>query len=153
MARQLGLGMRWVAAGAVALDPWRLPLLAEFTGPGKLPVINRMDNEGNVSVQFSGDGARNDADARRTRFAVKGADGAAHRSTPDARVDDYIKPYEKNWFWQLALKDWRHYSDIMLVALVANVLALSGMVFSMQVYDAGWCRPSRRPRCGCCLAV
>lgn len=56
-------------------------------------------------------------------------------STPDARVDDYIKPYEKNWFWQLALKDWRRYSDIMLVALVANVLALSGMVFSMQVYD------------------
>ena len=56
-------------------------------------------------------------------------------STPDARVDDYIKPYEKNWFWQLTLKDWRRYSDIMLVALVANVLALSGMVFSMQVYD------------------
>ncbi len=50
-------------------------------------------------------------------------------------MDDYIKPYEKNWFWQLALKDWRRYSDIMLVALVANVLALSGMVFSMQVYD------------------
>ena len=85
MARQLGLGMRWAAAGVVALDPWRLPLLAE--------------------------------------------------STTDASVDDYIKPYEKNWFWQLALKDWRRYSDIMLVALVANVLALSGMVFSMQVYD------------------
>jgi ATP-binding cassette subfamily C protein LapB len=50
-------------------------------------------------------------------------------------VDDYIKPYKKNWFWKLALKDWRRYSDIMLVALVANVLALSGMVFSMQVYD------------------
>lgn len=77
MARQLGLGMRWVAAEAVSLDPWRLPLLAEFTG-GQIAVINRMDNDGNVSVQFSGDGGAGDnADARRTRYAVKGADGAA----------------------------------------------------------------------------
>ena len=55
MARQLGLGMRVVAAEAASLDPWRLPLLAEFTG-GQIAVINRMDNEGNVSLQFSGDG-------------------------------------------------------------------------------------------------
>ena len=54
MARQLGLGMRVVAAEAVSLDPWRLPLLAEFTG-GQIAVINRMDSEGNVSLQFSGD--------------------------------------------------------------------------------------------------
>lgn len=152
MARQLGLGMRWVAAGAVALDPWRLPLLAEFTG-GQIAVINRMDNEGTSACSLAATGPGDDADARRTRFAVKGADGAASlESTPDARVDDYIKPYEKNWFWQLALKDWRRYSDIMLVALVANVLALSGMVFPCR-YMTGWCRPSRRPRCGCCLAV
>ena len=47
MARQLGLGMRKVEADAVSLDPWRLPLLAEFTG-GQIAVINRMDSEGNV---------------------------------------------------------------------------------------------------------
>ena len=55
MARQLGLGMRKVEADAVSLGPWRLPLLAEFTG-GQIAVINRMDNDGNVSLQFSGDG-------------------------------------------------------------------------------------------------
>ncbi|NQF21957.1 type I secretion system permease/ATPase, partial [Enterobacter hormaechei] len=136
MARQLGLGMRMVAAEAVSLDPWRLPLLAEFTG-GQIAVINRMDNDGNVSVQFSGDGGlettltRDELGTRLKGLMVL----RPLESTPDARVDDYIKPYEKNWFWQLALKDWRRYSDIMLVALVANVLALSGMVFSMQVYD------------------
>ena len=136
MARQLGLGMRMVAAEAVSLDPWRLPLLAEFTG-GQIAVINRMDSEGNVSLQFSGDGGlettltRDELGARLKGLMVL----RPLESTPDARVDDYIKPYEKNWFWQLALKDWRRYSDIMLVALVANVLALSGMVFSMQVYD------------------
>ena len=136
MARQLGLGMRMVAAEAVSLDPWRLPLLAEFTG-GQIAVINRMDSEGNVSLQFSGDAGlettltRDELGARLKGLMVL----RPLESTPDARVDDYIKPYEKNWFWQLALKDWRRYSDIMLVALVANVLALSGMVFSMQVYD------------------
>ena len=31
--------------------------------------------------------------------------------------------------------DWRRYGDIMLASLVANVLALAAMVFSMQVYD------------------
>ena len=46
--------MRKVEADAVSLDPWRLPLLAEFTG-GQIAVINRMDNDGNVSLQFSGD--------------------------------------------------------------------------------------------------
>ncbi|MDO1787193.1 type I secretion system permease/ATPase, partial [Escherichia coli] len=55
MARQLGLGMRMVAADAVSLDPWRLPLLAVFTG-GQIAVINRMDSEGRVSLQFSGGG-------------------------------------------------------------------------------------------------
>lgn len=136
MARQLGLGMRVVAAEAVSLDPWRLPLLAEFTG-GQIAVINRMDSEGNVSLQFSGDaGLETTLTREEIGSRLKGLMVLRPlESTPDARVDDYIKPYEKNWFWQLALKDWRRYSDIMLVALVANVLALSGMVFSMQVYD------------------
>lgn len=136
MARQLGLRLRVVPADAALIDPWRLPLLAEFDR-GQIAVINRMDKDGNVSLQFSGDGGletrltREELGTRLTGLTVL----RPLESTPDARVDDYIKPYEKNWFWQLALKDWRRYSDIMLVALVANVLALSGMVFSMQVYD------------------
>lgn len=136
MARQLGLGVREAQPDAALIDPWRLPLIAEFTG-GQIAVITRMDSEKNVSLQFSGDGGletvltRDELGERLISLKVL----RPLESTPDARVDDYIKPYQKNWFWQLALKDWRRYSDIMLVALVANVLALSGMVFSMQVYD------------------
>lgn len=136
MARQLGLGMRKVTANAEVLDPWRLPLIAEFTG-GQIAVINRMDKEGNVSLQFSGESGLETV-LTREELATRLQGMWVLRpleSTPDARVDEYIKPYEKNWFWQLALKDWRRYGDIMLVAMVANVLALSGMVFSMQVYD------------------
>ena len=136
MARHLGLGLRVVTANAEVLDPWRLPLIVEFT-EGQIAVINRMDKEGHVSLQFSGDDGletvltREELGKRLKKVIVL----RPLESTPDARVDDYIKPYEKNWFWQLALKDWRRYSDIMLVAMVANVLALSGMIFSMQVYD------------------
>lgn len=136
MARQLGLGLRIVAAKVSLLDPWRLPLIAEFS-EGQIAVINRMDKEGNISLQFSGDEGLETVltrDELRTRiktlFVLRPLE-----STPDARVDDYIKPYKKNWFWRLALKDWYRYIDIMIVALVANVLALSGMIFSMQVYD------------------
>ncbi|VFS41082.1 type I secretion membrane protein, ATP binding protein, protein export [Enterobacter cancerogenus] len=99
MARQLGLGMRIVAAETASLDPWRLPMLAEFTG-GQIAVINRMDSEGNVSLQFSGDGG---LETTLTREALGTRLKALLvlrplESTPDARVDDYIKPYEKNWF-------------------------------------------------------
>jgi ATP-binding cassette subfamily C protein LapB len=136
MARQLGLGMRMVPAKVSYLDPWRLPLIAEFDG-GQIALINRMDADGNISLQFSGDDGldtvltRDDVASRMKTLLIL----RPLESTPDARVDDYIQPYKKNWFWRLALKDWRRYSDIMIVALVANVLALSGMIFSMQVYD------------------
>ncbi|HID4047743.1 TPA: type I secretion system permease/ATPase [Pluralibacter gergoviae] len=136
MARQLGLGFRIVPANASLLDPWRLPVIAEFTG-GQVGVITRMDKDERVSVQFSGDGGQETVlkleelgTRLKTTVVLRPLE-----SVPDARVDEYIKPYEKNWFWQLALKDWRRYGDIMLVAMVANVLALSGMLFSMQLYD------------------
>ncbi|WP_075183587.1 type I secretion system permease/ATPase [Pantoea sp. 1.19] len=136
MARQCGLGLHRAPPEASLIDPWRLPLLAELDN-GQVAVIARMDSDGQLALQFSGDGGletpidRDKLASRLTGLLVL----RPLESTPDARVDDYIKPYEKNWFWQLALKDWRRYGDIMLVAMVANVLALSGMIFSMQVYD------------------
>lgn len=56
-------------------------------------------------------------------------------SIPDARIDEYIKPYEANWFWSIVLRDWKRYVDIMFASLIANVLALATIIFSMQVYD------------------
>lgn len=136
MAKQLGLSLRTVAADPRLLDPYRLPLVVELTEQ-QIAVITKMDDNGSLSVQFSGEQGlettltREELVARLQRIMVL----RPAESVRDARVDDYIKPYEKNWFWQLALKDWRRYSDIMIVALVANVLALSGMIFSMQIYD------------------
>ncbi|MFC3189615.1 type I secretion system permease/ATPase [Pseudocitrobacter faecalis] len=136
IARQLGLGLRYTPPDLTLIDPWRLPLIAVLDNDA-VAVISRMDGEGNFILLMSGDGEqqtvvnRDELASRLTSLAV----ARPQDTIPDVRVDEYIKPYKKNWFWQLALKDWRRYSDIMLAALVANVLALSGMIFSMQVYD------------------
>lgn len=136
MARQLGMGLRLMPFSSDSLTPWRLPLVAVFDD-GELGVITRRDAQGNISVQFSGD------DRLETTLDVETIDGRIAElallrplsAVPDARVDDYIQPYQASWFWNIALKDWRRYGDIMLASLVANVLALAGMLFSMQVYD------------------
>lgn len=136
MARQLGLGMRKAPADISLIDPWRLPLIAELDND-QLAVITKMDGEGNLMLQFSGDGGlESKLSCEELASRLKGLVVLRPlESIPDARVDDYVKPWKKNWFWGLALKDWRRYGDIMLAAMVANILALSGMLFSMQVYD------------------
>ncbi|MGP3593667.1 hypothetical protein [Vagococcus sp. WN89Y] len=152
MARQPGMGLRFAPADVALIDPWRLPLVAEFTGH-QVAVINRMDSEGNISLQLSGEGGL-EIVLTRAELAARLVNRVVLRpleSTPDARVDDYIKPYKKSWFWQLALKDWHRYSEIMLVALVANVLALPACFFPCRCMTA-WCPLSPSRRCGCCLA-
>lgn len=136
MARQLGMGLRLVEFSADSLNPWRLPLIAVFDNQ-QIGVITRRDNHDNISIQFSGDEGLEttlnvaDVEDKIVELALLRPLSAI----PDARVDDYIRPYQANWFWNLSLKDWRRYGDIMLASLVANVLALAAMVFSMQVYD------------------
>jgi ATP-binding cassette subfamily C protein LapB len=136
IARQLGLGAHSVSPDVSLIDPWRLPLVAEFS-EGQIAVLTRMDGDQNVVLQFSGDGGLETTMPRAELVPRLKALLVLRplESIPDARVDDYVKPWQKNWFWSLALKDWRRYGDIMLAAMVANVLALAGMLFSMQVYD------------------
>ena len=54
---------------------------------------------------------------------------------PDPRIDEYIKPYKDNWFRNIVLRDHSRYGDVVMASLVANILALSSMIFSMQIYD------------------
>lgn len=136
MARQLGMALIMTGFDASLLDPWRLPVVAQFSS-GQIGVLSKMDGDGNISVAFSGDkGLETMIGA--TELSACIAQIAVLRplkSIPDARVDDYIKPYKKDWFWSIALRDWKRYGDVMLTSMVANVLALAGMLFSMQVYD------------------
>lgn len=136
MARQLGLALRLDAYSDVLLDPWRLPLVVEFDD-GEVGVVRTADGKGQLGVLLGGDHGLETAvpvEALRRR-ARRVAILRPQTAVPDARVDDYIKPYEANWFWSIALRDWRRYGDIVLASVFANVLALSSMVFSMQIYD------------------
>ncbi|MDR2240444.1 MAG: type I secretion system permease/ATPase [Zoogloeaceae bacterium] len=136
MARQLGMSMRLTDFNPSLLDPWRLPLAVEFSD-GQIGVIRVIDKKGHAGVLLSGD-AGLETTVPVAELAARVRRAALLRpqtAVPDARVDDYIKPYEPNWFWSIAFRDWRRYGDIVFASVFANVLALSTMVFSMQVYD------------------
>lgn len=136
VSRQMGLNLRKNKFERSLLNSWRLPLLVEFDS-GDVGVIERIDTQGNVSIQLSGDEGLSQS------FTVEHLEtGIKHlyvlrpeSSVPDARVDEYIKPFEKNWFWSIVLNDWKRYIDVMFASLIANILALATIVFSMNVYD------------------
>lgn len=136
MARDMGMSLCFERLDKGILDPWRLPVVAEFDN-GQVGVIESVDNGQFAGVRLSGEQGvlqalpMAEVCARVQRVLLLRPEVSA----PDARVDDYIKPFEANWFWKLALHDWRRYSDVMLASLIANVLALASMLFSMQVYD------------------
>jgi ATP-binding cassette, subfamily C, bacterial LapB len=136
MARQLGLTLRLGEFSEAMLDPWRLPLVVEFDN-GEVGVVRAADGRGQLGVLLGGDHGLETALSLEElrRRAKRAAVLRPNTAVPDARVDDYIKPYKANWFWAIALRDWRRYGDIMLASVFANVLALASMIFSMQIYD------------------
>lgn len=136
VCRQIGLSLRKNTFSAELLNPWRLPLLIEMKN-GQVGVLDKVDAEGNASIQFSGDQGlsqiisidllkQNTANVYILR---------PEKSIADVRVDEYVKPYEPSWFWSIVLKDWKRYIDIMFASMMANILALATVVFSMNVYD------------------
>lgn len=136
MARNIGLSFSVQPFSLSCLDCWRVPLLADF-GQGRVGLIEGVGSDGQVGVRLGDEHSvvqswsLEDVAARTLRVVIL----RPQIAVPDARVDDYIKPYDAGWFWKLTLSDWPRYGDIMLASLVANLLALSSMIFSMQIYD------------------
>jgi ATP-binding cassette, subfamily C, bacterial LapB len=136
MGRQIGMSVRKVSYSVDVLNPWRLPIIVEFLG-GQVGVIEKADTDGNVSIQFSGDEGLSQTVTPdvlekniKQLYVLR-----PEKSVPDARVDEYVKPYEEDWFWSIVLRDWKRYIDVMFASLIANVLALATILFSMNVYD------------------
>lgn len=136
IARQVGLSLKKSPVEQALFNPWHLPLLVELND-GQSGVIHQMDAIGNLSIQFSTEQGLSQQISRdlllpsiRAVYLLR-----PEKAVADMRVDEYIKPFQQNWFWSIALKDWKRYIDIMLASLVANVLALATIIFSMQVYD------------------
>lgn len=136
MARQAGLTAKFSGADARVLSRWRMPLVVELSD-GQVGVALGLGADGELGVVFSGD------QGLQSRLALAELSGQLRRilvlrpSRPlaDARTDDYVAPYDEHWFRRIVLKDLRPYGHVMLASLVANLLGMAGVLFSMQVYD------------------
>ena len=135
MARQAGLSLQRLQPNIAHLNPWRLPVILQLAGD-QVAVVTAMSDDA-LTVAMSGD--------RGATITCRASDLASHvemlavlrplQSARDVRVDAYIAPVEENWIRKLVLVDWRPYAHILAASLVTNLMALAGVIFSMQVYD------------------
>ncbi|MFV0548054.1 MAG: type I secretion system permease/ATPase [Limnobaculum xujianqingii] len=119
---------------------WRneiLPVMAQLQD-GSLIVLESLDEEQRV-VYWLGDGgdllreeslpellARIQPDVVLLGIAARGQ---------DSRIDEFVQPYREHWFWRHFRHTGRQLAEISLASIISNVLALAGILFSMQVYD------------------
>lgn len=136
MARQAGLSFSVIKLKKNELTSWRLPLVVQFK-QGQIAVVDTMDQQGQVGIIYSGDeGVKSSITEHELLDNVTLAVVLRPSHTvPDARIDDYIKPHDKNWFKKIVIKDLRPYGHIFLASFVANILGLAGILFTRQVYD------------------
>lgn len=136
LAVQLGMTLKTEKLQDSKLSPWRLPLVVQFKD-GQVAVIKTIGSEQELGVVYSGDQGLNSSISKKE--LLKNASVAVvlrpAKAIPDSRIDDYIKPHKKNWLRKIVLRDIKPYGHIMLASLVANILALAGIIFSRQVYD------------------
>lgn len=138
LGRTLGLNVRIgdVRTADLASARRRLPLVLELND-GQILVIRALEGEDGARCVLVGDGGLEttlplaDLQAGLRRIVIL----RPARQAPDPRVDDYIAPFDKHWLRKIVLRDLRPYGHVMLASLVANTLALSSILFSMQVYD------------------
>ena len=135
MAQQAGLVLREVAPKLEELSPWRLPVVLQLRG-GQVAVVTAITQQG-LRLLFSGDqgteSTRSVAELQPELEAM--AVLRPLQSAPDSRVDDYIQPVKPHWLRAIVFADVRPYFHILLASLVTNLMALGGILFSMQIYD------------------
>ncbi len=136
LARSIGLRMKFAEQRVTRISSWQLPLIIQLRN-GQVGVITSLSADGVAGVVFYGDQGLETSVPLAELFRDLEAIAVARpaRAVPDARVDTYIRPYEENWLRRIILRDLRPYGHVMIASLVANVLGLAGILFSMQVYD------------------
>lgn len=135
LARRFGLDVKPVEPVAGGITTRRLPMLLELTD-GSVGLITEL-GDGEAKITFAED------NGQWTWIPLAHLkDGIAHllvardaRTRTDERVDAYIAPDTHGWFRKLALDDLRPYGYVLLASLVANAMSVTGVLFSMQVYD------------------
>lgn len=136
LAKSIGLRIKISPADRASLSSWQLPVVVQMHD-GAVGVVTTLSPAGKAGVLFSGNRGLETPVLLETllRSAELIVVPRPVRAVPDARVDAYIRPYEKRWFRDVAFSDLRPYGYVFAASLVANMLALAGILFSMQVYD------------------
>lgn len=133
----MGLQMGMVSWNKVR---WRSEVLPAIVllEQGEIAVIERLHDDGQVDywVNDAGDLIRcaelatlfeqNSGAVYLVSVAARGRDG---------RIDEFVQPYRKHWFWENFRGTGRKIAEISLASIIGNVLALAGILFSMQIYD------------------
>src|SRR5699024_11998379 len=136
MARQAGLSFGVIPLTEADLSAWRLPLVVQFKD-GQIGVIDTIDQQGYVGITYSGDAGVKSQITQEDLLENVSLAVVLRRShsVPDSRIDDYIKYHDRDWFKKIILRDWRPYAHIFIASFIVNVLALTGILFTRQVYD------------------
>ncbi|MBB6155239.1 ATP-binding cassette subfamily C protein LapB [Pseudomonas sp. JAI115] len=121
----------------VHLSPQMVPFVIA-RNDGQLAVVEAINADGSLMFWLT--------DSSDLQYELAAEDFWSHASgmvvllTPalrgrDSRVDEFVKPYEKHWLVQGFRGTGHKIIEVSLASLVSNVLALAGILFSMQVYD------------------
>lgn len=136
LSRQAGLSFHLLSAPELAIAQWRLPVIVDLKN-GQLAIIEHFDGEDTVDICVI-DNERQTNRVALSELLPQIRFVAALRplsALKDSRVDAYISRFSPDWLKQLVMQDWRPYGPVMFAAFLVNVLSLSGIIFSMQVYD------------------
>lgn len=134
LARQAGLTVRM--HDHKDISTWQLPLAVQLTN-GQIGVIEQFDGEDTITICFMTD---NNQLSQQTFSQllpeIRHVVALRPASTvKDSRAAQYLQRYRADWLWKLVLQDIKPYGYVMLASLLVNTLSLSGILFSMQVYD------------------
>jgi len=135
MARRLGLRVAFSDPADFRMSSLHLPLLLEMDDGAVAVVTAIAGDDARVAPADAPAAERTVPIPELTAQARRIVHARTARQLTDERVDAYVKPYQANWLWRLLRTDAKSYGPVLLASLVANSLALAGILFSMQVYD------------------
>jgi len=135
LAQHSGLNMRFIETDLSVINSWRLPVAVELDG-GQVAVITAVST-GQLKWVLSGDrGIESLISIDEVQASIRRIAILRPMETPaDARVDSYLEPVKKHWIRDIVFSDKKSYGYIFLASVITNLMALGGVIFSMQVYD------------------
>ncbi|WP_058911074.1 type I secretion system permease/ATPase [Entomohabitans teleogrylli] len=136
LARQAGLGYQQPGGAQEEISAWRLPLAVQLND-GQIGVIKSFDGEDQVNIQFSGDTTlTSPLSLSELLPAIKEVAVFRPAGMPkDARTAFYLANFTPDWMRKLVVRNLKPWWHILAASLIVNTLAMSGILFSMQVYD------------------